>query len=111
MHTDASDRSFVVGGRVDGVEQRLGELELGELGHVDALAAAKLLGDAGQLVLQLSLGFRGGIDQTAIPTKVIYLAIVLVCRTNRAHYLCTTLTSTWTCSRGFCPETAAGSDR
>ena len=51
--------------QVDVLELGLGELEVGEFGHVDAGLAAVLLGHLLQLALQIGLRLRRGVHQLA----------------------------------------------
>ena len=48
-----------------GVELGLGELEVGELGHVGAGGAAVVLGDLVELLLEGALDLGGGVHQLA----------------------------------------------
>lgn len=60
-------RLLALAGRVDGIQQRLVELELGELGHVHTSSTAELLGNTLQFRLEFSLRLGGGVNQSTVP--------------------------------------------
>merc|ERR1719507_922203 len=60
-----------LGGDVDGIDDKVGELEVGEGSHVNARAATVGLGNLVQLRLKLSLRLWGGINHPAVGSSLL----------------------------------------